>query len=211
MPSAPLAVGDIVQLVIESRVNDQVCLNVLHYRARVALPAITYPEAMDLLNQAVGGPSAESITDKMAAIMAENASIVRCQAQRVYPTRDIFYRLTVDKVGRAAGDCMAQNIAGVLTKRAEVAGRGRAGSFHLAGLPQEAMSVGYIANAFKPRFDELADKLGDPLVADGGQFVYEPGMYSPGSGAGLNWNYIAAVETQTTLRVMRRRTVGLGI
>lgn len=211
MPPAPISVGDIVQVVCESRVLNQVCLNVLYYRARKALPAISYAEGIDLLNQAVGGASEASIKAQMVPLMGDNTKFIRVQAQRVYPTRDLYYRLTMTRDGMAPTVCNASNIAAVITKRGLTAGRGKAGSFHLAGLTDQHYALGSLTEEGTDLMERLADKLNDPLVSDGGEFVFEPGMFTPGAGAGLNWNYIGACDVQPTVRVMRRRTVGLGI
>lgn len=211
MAIGKLVVGDIVQMTIESDVLGQRCLNVLHYRARVGLPALEYQEAMDLLNQAVRGSTTSSIMEKMLPLMGENTKVVGFTSQRVYPTRDIPVRLPNSDEGTAPTVCNASNLAFVITKQSEAAGRGRNGSFHLAGVTDQHFALGNVTLDGQTALEELADRLRDKQVTEGGEFVFEPGLYKANSSLLENWKYLVGTTVQTTVRVLRRRTVGLGI
>jgi len=206
-----LLVGDIVQCTIESQVLGQTCLNVLHYRARVGLPDLEYQEAMDLLNQAVHSSTTSAIVPKMLPLMGDNTAVVAVQSQRVYPRRDIPVRLPFNDAGTDVTVCNAPNIAFVITKQSEAAGRGRNGSFHLAGVTDQNYALGAVTAGGTTLLEELADRLRDEQVTEGGEFVFEPGFYAPNVGALDNWKYLVGTTVRPTVRVMRRRTVGHGI
>lgn len=211
MPVDPIAVGDVIQVVIESEVLSQVCLNVLHYRCEVQPAGATYDGALFDVMNAVGIGDDENIVPKMRPLMGENARVFRIQAQRVYPHRDHYVRDTIDQDGLAPVVCNAPNLAFVLTKQGEKIGRGRSGNFHLAGVTDQHYALGFVTEAGIDLMEALADKLGDPIVPQLDAFGYRPGMFNPALGADLNWNPIVAVTPQPTVRVIRRRTVGLGI
>lgn len=210
MPIGRLVVGDIVQTIIESEVLGQRCLNVLYYRARSGMPTVTYFEAMDALNDAVLNGTVSSIVEAMVPLMGDNTKVKRVQSQRVYPSRDIYVRMAANVLGTVVELCRTPNIAFVITKTSELSGRGRNGSFHLAGVTDQHYTAGYVTEVGIGLLNTLGDKINDPQVADGGEFVFEPGMYHPGAGAGFNWHYMVGTNSQETVRVMRRRTVGLG-
>lgn len=211
MPPAPVAAGDIIQVIIKGEANGQTLLNVLYYKAKSGYPEDTYAEAMEELWAAIVVDDITSITDAMVPLMGNNTGINWVQCQRVYPTRDYYYRGAADLQGTHADDCDAPNVSAVITKRSERSGRGRSGSFHLGGIANTTYALGKITPAAQSLLVTLAAgiELVQQETTDG--TGYEPGMFNPELGAGLNWSPIADTTVQETLRVMRRRTVGVGI
>lgn len=207
----PIAAGDVVQVVIESSCLGQTFLNVLHYRAKTNPTGNGYGQQLANLIDAVGTGDDENIVPKMLALMSEEAKVVNVQAQRVYPNRDYYVRVEQDEAGIIPVVCNYPNSALVLTKQGEKIGRGRSGSFHLGGITDQHVALGYITAAGLILAASLGDKLGDPLVPSVGGFTWEPGLYNPTLGNGLNFNPLVGVFPRDTVRVMRRRTVGVGI
>lgn len=205
-----IAVGDIVQVIIEGVCENQRTLNVLHYKAAVGLPETEYFVALQELCEAVGENPTTGIVPKMLPLMGPNARIQRIQAQRVYPQRDLYTRLEIDQGGEHVDDCDATNVAAVITKRGEHVGRGKSGTFHLGGLANTTYALGNITGPATALLVDLADKLNDPQMTSGAEPVFKPGLFNPTAGAGSNWNEIVATDPMKTLRVMRRRTVGVG-
>lgn len=206
----PIAAGDIVQCVIESRVEGQVMLNVLYYRANEAEVGSSYFESLEKLIESVISDPNTAITPRMQPLMGPNVTIEAVQVQRVYPARDVYRRQPLGDQGSHADDCDATNVAAVIVKQAAVAGRGRSGTFHLGGLASTTYALGSLTADARTLLLALGDSLDDrqPGVADTEQWV--PGMFNPLLGAGLNFTEIAATAPKDTLRVMRRRTVGVG-
>lgn len=123
-----IVVGDIVQVVLESRVANQRCLNVLHYRAVTVDPAAEYLDALDALMTKVAGPS-PSVGAYMLAAMSSNAELHSVRAQRVSPVRDVYVAQGIGTEGALVGAANTANLAGVITKQSQTVGRGRNGSF----------------------------------------------------------------------------------
>lgn len=204
-----IVVNDIVQVVIESRVNEQRCLNVLHYRCDAMDVALTYAEALDQLMTRVGG-AAPSVVAYMVAAMGSNASVEQIRAQRVSPRRDIYLAQSIGTAGTGTPTVQLSNVAGVITKQTELAGRGRAGSFHLAGLPIGAYTNGSLTVAAVNQLQTLATEIQANLTI-GEAVKWTSGTFSPQAPLAERFHAIFEAFPQTTARVMRRRTVGLGI
>lgn len=211
MPVAPIAAGDVVQVIIESQVLQQTMLNVLYYRAKAGVPGTEYFIILDELNTAIAESQNAGIVPYMIPMMGPNAEVVRIQSQRVYPTRDLYLRTPVGVVGTQNDDCDASNLAAVIVKRGERTGRGKSGTFHLGGLPMTSYALGRMTAGSRTLLTALADKLNDPQLSAGGESLFVPGMFNPTMGAPNNFNEIVACDVQDTVRVMRRRTVGVGI
>lgn len=211
MAIPPIGANDIVQTVIETNVLGQTCLNVLYYKAHRSLSEITYQEAMDLLNQSVRASTTSGIVPEMVKVMGANATVTRVRSQRVSPRRDIYVTLASPIDGELPNLVAASNVSAVISKQGEIVGRGRTGSFHVPGLSPSTYGLGYMTDPAMASLSDLADKLNDPQVVDGGDFIFHPGMWNPALGPADNWNPSIATTPQRTLRVMRRRTVGVGI
>lgn len=203
-----LPVGTIWQLVIESVVSGQRCLNVLHYRCTTestisGISAETEAVAADL-------NSVDGIIPKLLPAMGPNVNIPRVTGQAIRTTRYAKQSVEVDEDGSHANLCTTPNVAAVITKRTTFAGRWAVGSFHVPGVPGTAYSEGMLTTDYKDIITLLAAELLDNLEPAVGGGVYEPILLHP---AGLHGGFTTLTEciAQDQVRVMRRRTVGLGI
>lgn len=212
MEPNPIAIGDIVVLTIFSTWNSQRYLNVLHYQCK-NLPMDThYALCMNDLIAAVQSDAVTSIVPKLALCMGVDASITEVRAQRVYPTRDYYISDNTVIQGGGVDQCTAGNLSAVITKQSTHVGRGRSGSFHVPAIPESAYASGFITANYLQLLEPLAENIDVTQVSGaGGNDVWGPGMFNPNLGALANWSDIARVKIQDTVRVMRRRTVGVGI
>jgi hypothetical protein len=101
-------------------------------------------------------------------------------------------------------------VAAVITKRTAFAGRWAVGSFHLGGLPQNAYVNGTLEPTFKTSVGLVAAQLLEDITIAIVGGVYEPVIVHPVA-AHDGSTVLRETDVQDTLRVMRRRTVGLGI
>lgn len=207
----PIVVGDIMQAIIRGRVNGQVNLNVLHYRCTKSPTGTNYFIQTENLGRIIGGPAADSIVSTWLPNIGKNATIDWVQTQRVSPIRSIYTRFPVGAPGTNAADCEAQNTAAVLTKQVDRVGRGRVGSFHAGYVPPAFQLRGLLTVAGTVEYTKLADKLNALLVGPLDGAEYEPVTFEPTAPVGFNFSKIVNVFVQPEVRVMRRRTVGLGI
>lgn len=207
----PIAAGDIVQVIIESRVEGQSLLNVLYFKANEAEVGSTYQESLAQLIESIVSDPNTAIVPRMTPLMGPNVTVANVQAQRVYPTRDVYRRQPTGEPGTHVDDCDATNVAAVIVKQSTVAGRGRSGTFHLGGLANTTYALGHMTTDAQTLMLALGDSLDDkqPGIVDTEQ--WQPGMFNPSLGAGMNFTEIGATTPRETLRVMRRRTVGVGI
>lgn len=201
-------VGSIFQVAIESLVNNQRLLNVLHYRVEEeTTEADIQAETENLAGQVL---AFNGIVDKMLDCMSNTANVTQVTAQCIRNTRFVRAVVEDNQEGNIVSPCAAQNLAAVITKRTTFSGRWAVGSFHLGGLPVTAYQAGVLDNAFKALVQALADELLDPIVIPAVGGTYIPVLLHPVGQHGGS-TVINAVEVQDQVRVMRRRTVGLGI
>lgn len=206
-----LAAGNVVQVVFFTTVNAQQCLNVLHYHVKEASGVKPYFEQLDAIMTAVGDTGAATIGKALMESMSEDARMVWIQAQCVGPDRRPFARQAIGMDGTIVEPCNAQNLSAVITKQVEVPGRGASGSFHVPGLPVTAYAFGDLDAVYVNKLLTLAERINTTVTAIAGELVIEPVTYQKSAEGPGTFNRIINAFPQTTLRVMRRRTVGLGI
>lgn len=212
MATDPLRINDIVAITIVGSFEQQTYENVLHYKAENPPdPANSYEQELDLLIGSIKNDIGSAVITEYLPLIGANCGIDYIQAQRVYPTRSFYVRVNEAQAGTHANDVMTGNISGVITKQSEKAGRGRSGSFHTFGVPNGVYEKGAFLAAYLTLLDELGDSLELTQRTFAGLDVWWPGMFNPTQGAGDNWAGIVNTVAQDTVRVVRRRTVRVGI
>lgn len=106
------------------------------------------------------------------------------------------------------------NVAAVITRRGEPATRNAVSTLHVPLAPTEDnMTLGQLApTGVKTKLSLLAAQMLLPL--EGGALAgakLTPIVYQPRTGLPVNGHAIVRANVEGTVRVMRRRTVGLGI
>lgn len=131
--------------------------------------------------------------------------------QAIWPTRYVRRRYTPgDGEGHVIEDALPPNVAHVITLQTDVAVPRRVSNKHIGGVPSDGTLEGYITAPQKARLDNLRDWLITPtdVTYGGNDYRLNPVMLkwdSPNNSKRIYTGY-----TQTTTRVERRRTVGLG-
>lgn len=208
----PVLAGDVFQVILEFNVVGQRCLNVLHYIVLSTPSPNEYGGFLTALRAEFTLAAANGIIDALRQAICTNVPFTSCTVQRVYPTRDYYQRQSYNFSGVYDDTCATANISAVITKQSEAAGRGRAGSFHLSGVPAIIVINGRLNDAYQDLLTTIGIKLETVLnVASTASPNLAPGMYHPGLGAGANFKRLIRTQAQATARVMRRRTVGVGI
>lgn len=210
MAIPPIAIGDIIQVQIRTQVENQTVLNVLHYRSLSNRDTVTYQEGLNDLIDGIAVDDVTSIIDPMLPLMGPNAEVIYVQAQRVYPARDIYVRRNINRSGEHADDCDATNVDAVIVKQSEKTGRGRSGVFHLGGLANTTYALGEMTADSMTLLAGLASSLKvrmAEIIPDTG---FDPGMYNPDLGGVTGFTKVADCTPRKQLRVIRRRTVGVG-
>jgi len=200
-------IGDIIQATIKSTVCGQTMLNVLSYR----VTAVSSTTDVQVEQSQFGAQLnvANKVIDRMQNAMSNEATIQEVSCQFIRDTRWARSVVEIDIPGGIAVPCATANVAATITKRTEYAGRWAVGSFHLGGVPNDGYDGGLLDPDYKDLVALLAAELIQPIITGAGG-TYEPVLlHAPGEHGG--YSNLTATEVQDTLRVMRRRTVGLGI
>lgn len=207
MASPPQLVGDLVRVTIVGTLFQQTIMTVLDYKVtessgdtiRVVANALdaTFDAANDLY-------------DSYRAVTPPEYTHTFTWIQTIRPTRFTKSIFAVDSPGTNATSTKVSNVAAVITKRSELANRRGLGSVHMPIAPTASgVTNGKIVAPMRTLLNTLGDKivLSRPILA--GLTTLVPVIVNSGFA-------FPAVEysdyiTQDTSRVMRRRTVGLGI
>jgi len=208
----PVQDNDLFKVIIRQRLYGQRLLNVLWYRVTDAggTPPDRWAAQVSLANQVnvAGG-----IIPLMTACQTEDSEVtgVLVWSYRTRLDRKPYAEVAMGEPGLVASPAGDANTALSIEKRALVTIEGHPrygiGRFQLGGIPQ----TGYEAGAFDPVYlidaQALADELTDQIVAAG--VTFQPVLVNT-DGASFVLSDIFGAVAKDTVRVMRRRTVGVG-
>lgn len=209
----PVNQGDLIQLTFVSRWNAQIIMLTTHYKCRTPASgsqstAITLQGLIDYVDPA----GANSLGDVYLKCLPENVILREMWAQKIYPAREVKQSKAVSYTGLwPTAEANTGNIDAVITLRTDKAGRSQVGNKHIGPMPQDAYTSGQISGAMILAMETLGEGLVNALnTPASGQ--YDPVIFHRnGDGAAAKSDLIGSYVIQTTARVMRRRTVGLGI
>lgn len=211
--ASPVISGDIIQVVYRTILFEQNILNVLHYRVSQPIGTPSYTEDLDFLTGLLEPGNPGTLGTAIRTALATNATILDITLQRIYPNRSFYLRTPLGLAGQSTlGEATAANVSAVVSKQSEAAGRGRTGSFHLGGVPAAGYTFGRLTAAFRADMVPVADALKADITDPGTEAVLMvPGMFGLAPGQPDPFRRVVQTFTQDTLRIVRRRTVGVGI
>jgi hypothetical protein len=111
------------------------------------------------------------------------------------------------EAGKIVGACMPANTAQVITRRGEIADRHNVSSLHLPGVPVASVINSFLTDAHRLVMTPFANKSVESVVASDGT-IFSPCAYRRDNPA--ESRVLLEAFPQTTVRILRRRTVGLG-
>jgi hypothetical protein len=202
-----LAVNDIVEISIEGKINDQQTISTFHYRVG------SISGAFPMFGQLAAFLTALRADDKLfnsyQHVTSDQLDRLNMYAQVIYPIR---YRYTNDEAPDETGavDSLAfpPNVQASITRAAERAGRRYVSHLAVPAVPIGAIVDGKVTDAYKLDLLSLANEMVASYVLPSGAelnpVIFHP-QFSP------IFDQITFAFPQTTSRVQRRRTVGLGI
>lgn len=130
-------------------------------------------------------------------------------AQWVYPTRYGYVKANASpSVGQVGGAAGAPNVAVCITRRTGLSGRKQQSDIHMFGVPAALNDNGVVNVTGKAKYDAYGDAMTRTVTMAVPAFSLAPVPFSKVAPANVS-QYIE-YQTQNYLRVMRRRTVGLG-
>lgn len=206
----PIAEGSIIQLTFMDTLAGQTILT--DFYLQVDVPGTASSDMLELQQLADDiGDSAGDFVDDWSAVLSEDLVRNDLRAQVVYPTRSVYRQSIVADTGDIAGAAAPPNIALSVTRQSATPGRKGVGRVQLAGFPASQLVNGvWNGTAQGNALTAMTNFLGAyvcPTYA--GQYSW--GIYNRGLGAGQNFQRTISWVPQDTGRVMRRRTVRLGI
>lgn len=207
-----LEVGNIVAVSFVGEVLGQRTINTIHLRrASPVDPAKTVLQDLDdiTFHMQPDGGGADWLETDFRACCAQNWDLLEIVAQQLTPVRSV-KRVRVEAVqGTWPSDCEASNLAAVISKRTNFGGRDQVGRIHLPGFPHNAAADGLVSSGLLTELNDLCAALDADYVVPVTGVSYNNCLYHKGESP--DFDIVTEHFPQTTIRVMRRRTVGLGI
>lgn len=142
------------------------------------------------------------------ATTGQNFTVTELWIQDIRPQRYAAFRYLVNETGELNTSSQTTNVAGVITRRGALANRSAIGSVHI---PIPSDSAWIVAGRLTPGMQTQLDLHAASMTAiiEVGGLTLQPGLLNNASG--LVSTPVTLAFPQETARVMRRRTVGLGI
>lgn len=200
----------IVQAIMRGRVAGQETMNVIHLRP-VDAPVGDIADGLANLVEIAGALDITGLgwSKLLGDCCQEDTTFDWLQLQYVWPTRFSYYRQVPDAPGGVKiGDAAPPNVSAVITYQGDAVGRHERGNQHIFGLLASDVTEGRIDATLATSMNALADFLVEPFTVVGSGLEYEMVIYqraAPGASVPVTHHTV-----QTTSRVTRRRTVGLG-
>lgn len=222
----PIPVDSIGELKIGYTVNDQQCYNISHFGVLQGVGAnaeeITWQEMLrDYFKD--GWDTNGKLIREMRENMSDEALVNIVSFQWIYPVR---YRASVffpadGWPGLVEAPVSNQNTAGVFTKFGLLGNRHNVGSWHQGGMPPSLFVNGLLTAGVLTQLQVIANvwKQTIPFTIGGETTVFFPGILNkkpipdtdPVKYEIDGITEVATVLAQDTARVMRRRTLRVGI
>lgn len=158
-----------------------------------------------------GGGGGDLFETEYLACLPVDYTLDYWYAQKVAPVRYRYAKHTRGVTGTHADGCETANQAAVLTGTTVLSGRSQISNKHIGPIPQSAnvQANGLVAAAYKAKLSALGAKMDNGLVDAAIGLSMFPVIIHPTPATSST--LIIDFQPQDTIRVMRRRTVGLGI
>lgn len=203
-----LPVDTIIEAGLVARCCGQRVLNVFHYRVKEVSALTQYADEMDAFISKFAEVQIGSMMAKIIEISPGNWELLRVTAQAIHPTR--LRRITQASTEVGSGEnSMVSNLQASITTGAIFAGRQYIGGKRFLIGPDLA-NLGVINSGAKVTLGQLADTLLEDVQSASGGGVYGPVIFHRNPATTPRWNDLYVAFPQDTVRVLRRRTVGLG-
>lgn len=211
MPSS--LVGDILQVTFRGRYEQQRIMLVHHYRLDAVNPFTDAQNVQLALADKVraGAGGGNIIEGSYLACLPPQYTLEKIRTQTIALQRLVMTEVARNVPGTHGGDTETGNQAAVVTLRTALAGRSQVSNKHIGPIPQDVtvQDNGLVTVAYKALLTTLASNLAVQFADAGTGATFTPVIFHK-TGTGPNYSVIERWLAQETLRVMRRRTVGLG-
>lgn len=205
MPT-PVSAGSIISYTIRGVLNNQEVMSVFHYKMiGAAAPDITL--LMDGVNAVLG--AAGSLYARWIDYVNNALVSVKTRIQVIYPVRYAYFEYTQAlTVGQGAGLAAPQNVSAAITRRGVDAGRGNIGTIHMPGVNANDIGSGNIVGGAIAKLTLIGSESNVTRASGVAGVDILPILYKR-SAPGASVPPVSFI-VQSSSRVERRRTVGLG-
>jgi hypothetical protein len=139
MPPVLAATGELWRVMIQGRIENQQCENVLWFRAQAADTDVI----LHLLTAAL-----QCFVTNVLPVLAGTYNFERIVGQRVHPTLGAEYEVTVPTgdatAGQAAGDAEPSFVSALISLRSNRGGRSGQGRMFIAGVPEGSTTASFL-------------------------------------------------------------------
>jgi len=204
------AVGDIVEVTWEQLMFSQVILNIQHYR--VVSSSSTGSDVGDnqsFADHLAGLTGAGELITVWHAAAVGQWTLSRVRTQKIYPVRSAYPNASIGQAGTSGNASSLCNTATVVSKRGTSGTRRAQGSIHFAHFSPEEYASGEIQAVQETWWNNMEPLWSATQVVAAIPASLQPVIFNPG--ATPNYQVVAVWQLQSTARVMRRRTVRVGI
>lgn len=205
-----VSVGDVFHLTFVGRCNQQRIMLNLDYEITALTGSTSDILLSDDLCERVTQAGADLLETDFLNTMPANYVLDEVTAQKIYPDRFRMSKNTRGLAGNLANDALTSNVNAVITLYCELSGRKYISNKHVGPAPTTAgwIDDGLVTVGYKAVLNTLKTKFLDAIVVLG-WYTATPVIFHQGD-AFPKSDYIVGGTVQDTVRIMRRRTVGLG-
>jgi len=203
------AVQDMFQITLVGQCFNQRIMLSQHYRLTVANAPLTDEEAADLLGSYWDPFTATDPRGKYLACLSTDYEAVEVWSQKIKPVR-MRKRVATSEGSGTAGASEWTNCACALQLYTPYAGRQYISVKKVGPIATGSplCSNGNLSVDYKNIIDDFGDALTAKAIFSSGDVEFTPCIYNPNKTP--NYTYVDGHIVKNTLRVNRRRTVGLG-
>jgi hypothetical protein len=204
----PCTEGDTWIVTFRGSLFNQLIMNTFHYRvAYLATPGTTNAKQgvlYGLMNGAGG------MVTKYLACLPDQYVLTRVDIQKIGPYRTVANQTTEGSSGTNGLDALRSNSAYSIERRSELARRFDIGRVQIPATDDSAWTNnGQVQIAALNALQAFAPYLYNPQGTLGATDTFQPVLSRIGGGVRINTDLLQAT-VQSTVRTMRRRTVGVG-
>lgn len=203
-----LAVGDVIRVTWFNRLFAQRILMVCHLRCTTAPTGTNILAQLDEITSVVNNNTTFPLQG-LQPLTAPDVSFDSVRAQRVSNPRSVYSEAAVGINGTHADQARTANVALSVEKRSLHPGRRGIGRIQVGGLPATKLANGMWDSTFVNDVNTWAQGWLDPLPVQSLGGIYK--WIIPTNGPVTSDDDIIALQAKSTVRDMRRRTVGVGI
>lgn len=203
-----LPVGSIIEVAYIGDLYNQLTMNVRHYyvAAQSTTPGIT-----DEIENLLGHFSSMGVGDILPAYLQcvpEELTVRRVSVQPLRPQR---FRRQVEAITQMGlgGPSSTSNVQAAITFTTRLSGKDQQGGMRVPASPGNALG-GVWAPSYITDLTTLAARFSEAITEPDGDGIYQPCIFHRKLAAPNDRTDIVAFAIQSSTRVIRRRTLGVG-